>query len=204
MIANVAIAFVVVLVVTLLVCCMVGGRFGGAAKAAAGLVAALAGMLLVAGCRVQARASPDMDPQSQRDQLNTFHAWARSPTTAAVLIVAFVVLVVLVFTPLAHRVFRHPPGDTWKAVVVGLGALGVASWVTRSSVLLVLMAVALWGCVVWLLARHLGAAVIDAGRLRAELDPEKRVELQAEQHVAAERGAALEKVLDQAEGDRSR
>jgi hypothetical protein len=166
------------------------------------LAAAVTGVFLLAGCASQAPAGPYSTPGSDRGQLQMFQSWARSPTTAAVMVVAFVVLAVLVFTPLSHRVFRHPPGDTWKAVVVVLGVLGAGGWATRSWWFSLLMMVALWACVVWLLVGHLGSAVTEVGRLATELDPQKRAELREEQDAAAERGAALEKVLDEVDEER--
>lgn len=139
---------------------------------------------------------------SDQAQLHTFQSWARSPTSAVVMVAAFVVLAVLVFTPLSNRVFRRPPGATWKAVVVVLGVLGAVSWLTRSWLFSTLMVVALWACVVWLLVGNLGSVVTEVGRLAAESDPQERAELRDEQHTAAERGAALEKVLDQVEDER--
>jgi len=135
-------------------------------------------------------------------QLHTFQSWAHSPATAAILVVGFAILAVLVFTPLGLRVFGRAPGGTWRAVVVVLGVLGVLSWVSHNWWFTTLMMVALWSCAVWLIVRWLGSAVSGAGHLATELDPEKRAELQREQAAAAERGAALERVLDEAEDDR--
>jgi len=139
---------------------------------------------------------------SDEAQLHTFQSWAHSPATAAILIVGFAILVVLVFTPLGPRVFKRTPSGTWRAIVVVLGVLGVLSWVSHSWWFTTLMMVALWGCAVWLIVRWLGSAVSGVERLATELDPEKRAELQREQAESAERGAALERVLDEAEKDR--
>jgi len=139
---------------------------------------------------------------SDNGQLHTFQSWAHSPATAAVMLVGYAILVALVFTPLGPKLFRRPPSGTWRAVVVVLGVLGLLSWVSSNWWFTTLMMVALWGCAVWLIVRGLGSAVSGVERLATELDPEKRAELQREQAAAAERGAALERVLDEAEEDR--
>ena len=138
---------------------------------------------------------------SDQAQLHTFTSWAHSPVTAAIMVVGFAILVVLVFTPLGPRVFGRPPGGTWRAVVIVLGVLGVLSWVSHNWWFATLMMAALWGCAVWLIVRWLGSALSGIDRLATELDPEKRAELHREQAAAAERGAALERVLDEAEKD---
>ena len=139
---------------------------------------------------------------SDQSQLQTFQSWAHSPATAAIMIVAFAILAIVVFTPLGSRLFRRPVGGTWRAVVVVLGALAALSWVSHNWWFDALMVVALWGCVVWLIVRWLGPAVSGAGRLATELDPEKRAQLQREQAASAERGSDLERVLDQMEDER--
>jgi len=134
-------------------------------------------------------------------QLQTFQSWAHSPATAALLVVAYAILAALAFTPLGPRLLKRPASGTWRAVVVVLGVLGVLGWVSHNWWFTTIMMAVLWGCAVWLIVRWLGSAVSGVDRLATELDPEKRAELQREQAAAAERGAALERVLDEAEED---
>jgi len=137
-----------------------------------------------------------------QQQAQTFHAWAHSSTTAVILAVAWVVLAVMVFTPLGRRVSGRSPSGTLRAVVVVLGVLGAAGWVTHIWWFTILMMVALWSIVVWYVVTLIGPAMSEAGRLKAELDPKERVELQQEHAAAAERGASLERVLDDIEDER--
>lgn len=137
-----------------------------------------------------------------QQQAQTFQAWAHSSTTAVILAVAWVVLAVMVFTPLGRRVSGRSPSGTLRAVVVVLGVLGAAGWVTHIWWFTILMMVALWSIVVWYVVTLIGPAMSGAGRLKAELDPKERVELQQEQAAAAERGASLERVLDEVEDER--
>jgi hypothetical protein len=137
-----------------------------------------------------------------QQQMQTFHAWAHSSTTAVILAVAWVALAVMVFTPLGRRVSGRSPGGTLRAVVVVLGVLGAASWATHIWWLTILMMVALWSLVVWCVVTLIGPAMSGASRLKAELDPEERAQLQAEQAAAAERGASLERVLDEIDEER--
>jgi hypothetical protein len=119
-----------------------------------------------------------------------------------ILAVAWVALAVMVFTPLGRRVSGRSPGGTLRAVVVVLGVLGAASWATHIWWLTILMMVALWSLVVWYVVTLIGPAMSGASRLKAELDPEERAQLQAEQAAAAERGASLERVLDEIDEER--
>ena len=139
---------------------------------------------------------------SDTTQLQMFQSWAHSPTTAVIMAVAFAVLALLVFTRLGPRLFKRTASDTTRAAVVVLGVLGVVSWVTAVWWFTTLMVVLLWACLAWLIVRGLGGAVSGAARLATNLDFGKRAELQREQAAAAERGAALERVLDEAEEDR--
>jgi signal transduction histidine kinase len=134
--------------------------------------------------------------------MQTFHTWAHSSTTVVILAVAWLVLAVMVFTPLGRRVSGRSPSGTLRAVVVVLGVLGAASWATHIWWFTILMMVALWSLVVWYVVTLIGPAMSGAGRLKAELDPEERAQLQAEQAAAAERGASLERVLDEIDEER--
>jgi hypothetical protein len=136
-----------------------------------------------------------------QQQLQTFHTWAHSSTAAVILAVAWVALAVMVFTPLGRRVSGRSPGSTLRAAVIVLGVLGAASWATHIWWFTILMMVALWSLVVWYVVTLIGPAMSGASRLKTELDPEKRAQLQAEQAAAAERGASLERVLDEIEDE---
>ena len=146
--------------------------------------------------------APVLATGTDNAQLQTFQSWAHSPTTAVLMAIAWVALVAMVFTPLGRRITRRAASDTLRAVVVVLGVLGVISWLTRSPLLMALMMVLLWACVVWYVVTLVGPAVSRVDRLRSELDPAERAGLQAEQTAAAERGAVLERVLDEADEDR--
>ena len=146
--------------------------------------------------------APVLATGTDNAQLQTFQSWAHSPTTAVLMAIAWVALVAMAFTPLGRRITRRTASDTLRAVVVVLGVLGVISWLTRSPLLMALMMVLLWACVVWYVVSLIGPVVSRVGRLRSELDPAERARLQAEQTAAAERGAALERVLDEADEDR--
>ena len=146
--------------------------------------------------------APVLATGTDNAQLQTFQSWAHSPTTAVLMAIAWVALVAMAFTPLGRRITRRTASDTLRAVVVVLGVLGVISWLTRSPLLMALMMVLLWACVVWYVVTLNGPVVSRVGRLRSELDPAERARLQAEQTAAAERGAVLERVLDEADEDR--
>jgi hypothetical protein len=146
--------------------------------------------------------APVLATGTDNAQLQTFQSWAHSPTTAVLMAIAWVALVAMAFTPLGRRITRRTASDTLRAVVVVLGVLGVISWLTRSPLLMALMMVLLWACVVWYVVTLNGPVVSRVGRLRSELDPAERARLQAEQTAADERGAALERVLDEADEDR--
>lgn len=149
-----------------------------------------------------AAIAPVLATGSGSQQLQQFHTWAHSPTSAVLLAVGWAVAAALVFTPLGRRISGRTASSTLRAVVVVLGVLGVVSWVTRSSLFTTLMLVALWACAVWCIVRLIGPAMSRAGDLKTELDPEKRAELEAEHAAAAERGASLEHVLDEVEEER--
>ena len=135
-------------------------------------------------------------------QLQTFQAWAHSTTTLVLMAVAWVALVAMVFTRLGRRVTGRSPSDTLRAVVVVMGVLAIISWATRNWWFTVLVVVLLWGCVIWYVVTLIGPAMSRVGRFTAELDPEERLRLQEEQTAAAQRGAALERVLDEVEQER--
>jgi hypothetical protein len=140
------------------------------------------------------------DPYGQ--QLQTFHSWAHSPMTLAIMAVAWAALAVAVFTPLGQRITGRAPSATLRAAVVVLGILGVVAWVTHNWWFTILMLVLLWGVVVWYLVTLIGSAVSRVGGLAAELDPEERARQHEEHAAAAQRGAALERVLDEIDGER--
>jgi len=135
-------------------------------------------------------------------QLQTFQSWAHSTTSAVVMAIAWVALAATVFTPLGRRVAQCSPSDTLRAVVIILGILGVVSWLTQSWWFMILMVILLWACVVWYIVTLIGPAMSRVGRLAAELDPQERIRLQAEHTAAAQRGAALERVLDEVDEQR--
>lgn len=143
----------------------------------------------------------DADTQQQ---LQTFHSWAHSPVTLAIMAVAWVALAAVVFTPLGQRVTRRAPSDTLRAVVVVLGVLGIAAWATGNWWFTILVVALLWGVVVWYLVTLIGSTVSRVGSLAAELDPEKRARLQQEHAAAAERGAALDRVIGEIDEERPR
>ena len=145
---------------------------------------------------------PVLTARSDSQQLQQFHSWAHSPTSAVLLAIGWVVAAVVVFTPLGRKISGRSASSTLRAVVVVLGALGAVSWVSRSGLFTILMMVALWACAVWCIVTLIGPAMSRAGDLKTELDPEKRAELEAERAAAAKRGASLEHVLDEVEEER--
>ena len=139
---------------------------------------------------------------SENSQLRTFQSWAHSTATLVIIVVAWLVLATIVLTPLSRRVLRHRPSDTARAVVVVLGLLGVASWVSRNWWFTTLMLVARGGCGVWYLIACLGTVMAGAGRFVDELDREKHAEAQMQRADSAERGAALDRTLGKIDAER--
>ena len=91
---------------------------------------------------------PVLVSRSDSQQLQEFHTWAHSPTSAVLLVVGWVVAAVMVFTPLGRKVSGRSASSTLRTVVVVLGVLGAVSWVTKSSVLAMVMLAAIWACAV--------------------------------------------------------
>ena len=143
----------------------------------------------------------DADTQQQ---LQTFHSWAHSPVTIAIMAVAWVALAVAVFTPLGQRVTGRAPSGTLRAAVVVLGTLGVMAWVTGNWWFTILLLVVLWSLIAWYGVTRRGSAMSRVGSLAAALDPEKRARLRQEHAATAERGAALNGVLDEIGKERPR
>ena len=135
-------------------------------------------------------------------QLQTFQSWTHSTTTLVLMAIAWVALMAMVFTPLGRRVTGRSPSDTLRAVVVVMGVLAIISRATRNWWFTVLMVVLLWGCVIWYVVTLIGPAMSRVGRFTAELDPKERLRLQEEQTAAAQRGVALERVLDEVDEER--
>ena len=145
--------------------------------------------------------APLLATAADHRQLQTFQSWTHSTTTLVLMAIAWVALMAMVFTPLGRRVTGRSPSDTLRAVVVvwaplpsspGDPELVVHGPHGRPAVGL----------------RHLvfvtliGPAMSRFGRFTAELDPKERLRLQEEQTAAAQRGAALERVLDEVDEER--
>ena len=135
--------------------------------------------------------------EDTQQQLQTFHSWAYSPVTLAIMAVAWVALAVAVFTPLGQRIAGRAPSDTLRAAVVVLGVLAVVARVSHNWWFTILVVVLLWGVVVWYGVTLIGSAMSRVGSLAAELNPGERARLHEEQAATAERGAALDGVLDE-------
>ena len=142
--------------------------------------------------------------EDTQQQLQTFHSWVHSPVKLAIMVIALVALAAAVFTPLGQRVSGRAPSGTLRAAVVVLGVLGVSAWATANWWFTILTVVLLWGVVVWYGVTLIGSTVSRVGSLAAELDPEKRARLHEEQAATAERGAALDGVLDEIDKERAR
>ncbi len=132
-----------------------------------------------------------------QQQLQTFHSWADSPATLAIMVVAWVALAAAVFTPLGQRITGRAPSDGLRAAVVVLGFLAVVARVSHNWWFTILMVVLLWGVVVWYVVTMIGSTMSRVGSLAAELSPGERARLHEEQAATAERGAALDGVLDE-------
>jgi hypothetical protein len=137
--------------------------------------------------------------EEQRHDLDLFYSWLHSPITAAVLILVWLAIVVLAFTPFGERLTHHRASDTLRAVIVTVGVLGVLSWVTQSMWFRILMFVALWGVACWYIVTLIGPAVTGASLAAGRLTPEQRREREAEVAAGRVRGAALEQVLGEME-----
>lgn len=152
--------------------------------------------------RLLSVAAPVLATHADTQQLQTFQSWAHSTTTAVLMTIAWVALLAMVFTPLGRKMTKRTASDTLRVAVVVLGVAGVISWLTRSPLFMAFMMVLLWACVVWYVVTLIGPAVSRVARLGSQLDPQERARQEAEQTTAAERGAALERVLDQVDEER--